>query len=57
MNPKERIILYSTPENIPEWLEPHSLLWYQQLGDSEKVYSYPWKSSIDVPNGETIFDT
>lgn len=44
------------PRNHPEWLEPHSLPWYQQLGDKYQVYSYPWKSTIETPNGESIFD-
>lgn len=49
--------MFFNPRKHPEWIEPHSLLWYQQLGDSKKVYSYPWKSSIEFPNGETIFDS
>ncbi|MFC3210372.1 class I SAM-dependent methyltransferase [Planomicrobium okeanokoites] len=48
-------MLYN-PRKHPEWLEPHSLQWYQQLGDSQKAYLYPWKSSVDGPDGETVFD-
>ena len=43
-------MLYN-PRKHPEWLEPHSLQWYQQLGDSQKAYLYPCsftKTEIEI---------
>ncbi|WP_233785934.1 class I SAM-dependent methyltransferase [Planococcus halotolerans] len=48
--------MLSDPRKHPEWLEPHSLKWYQQLGDKYQAYSYPWTSTIETPNGESIYD-
>ncbi|WP_158241205.1 hypothetical protein [Planomicrobium sp. MB-3u-38] len=43
-------MLYNSRKH-PEWLEPHSLQWYQQLGDSQKAYLYPCsftKADIEI---------
>lgn len=39
-----------------DWKVPHSLEWYRQLGESVGKYVYPWKSTIQGPDGEMIFD-
>ncbi|WP_059171533.1 bifunctional 2-polyprenyl-6-hydroxyphenol methylase/3-demethylubiquinol 3-O-methyltransferase UbiG [Bacillus sp. FJAT-27445] len=44
------------PTAHPDWLPPHSLEWYSQIGSLEGKYSYSWNSSITQPNGESIFD-
>lgn len=44
------------PLNHPNWVQPHSLEWYQNLGKSQAEYRYPWNSTVKEPNGETIFD-
>ncbi|MDQ0974554.1 2-polyprenyl-3-methyl-5-hydroxy-6-metoxy-1,4-benzoquinol methylase [Neobacillus niacini] len=44
------------PTTLPEWLPPHSLQWYEQLGRLEGKYQYSWKSTYTNPNGESIFD-
>ncbi|WP_082882260.1 class I SAM-dependent methyltransferase [Paenibacillus swuensis] len=43
------------PKTHPEWVRPHSIEWYAQLGSLTGQYSYPWKSTITTPNGEVIF--
>ncbi|WP_081949393.1 class I SAM-dependent methyltransferase [Paenibacillus durus] len=43
------------PRTHPDWLRPHSIEWYAQLGKMKGQYSYPWSSTISQPNGETIF--
>lgn len=50
------VIRLPDPTNHPDWINPHSLEWYKQLGEQYGVYHYPWKSLIEAPNGETIFD-
>ncbi|MDN7240943.1 methyltransferase domain-containing protein [Planococcus sp. N028] len=45
------------PTRHPDWLAPHSLAWYQQLGENEGAYLYPWNSVYEEPNGESIFDS
>lgn len=44
------------PSNHPDWLEPHSIEWYKQLGEMKGKYQYPWNSLVSSPNGESIFD-
>jgi len=44
------------PSNHPDWLEPHSIDWYKQLGELSGKYQYPWNSLLSKPNGESIFD-
>lgn len=43
------------PRTHPDWLPPHSIPWYEQVGRLNEEYAYPWRSSIAEPNGETIF--
>lgn len=43
------------PRTHQDWLRPHSIEWYAQLGKMKGQYSYPWNSTIAQPNGETIF--
>lgn len=44
------------PTLLEEWIKPHSLEWYNQLGRQQGTYSYSWNSTILTPNGEAIFD-
>lgn len=44
------------PTRHPEWLVPHTFEWYQQLGEQKSAYIYPWNSTLEKPNGESIFD-
>ncbi|WP_088070881.1 class I SAM-dependent methyltransferase [Gottfriedia luciferensis] len=44
------------PTLIEEWLTPHSIEWYEQLGKLYGEYSYPWRSTVMEPNGESIFN-
>jgi SAM-dependent methyltransferase len=44
------------PSKHPDWLEPHSIEWYEQLGELYRKYEYPWNSLLTKPNGESIFD-
>lgn len=44
------------PALFSEWIEPHSVKWYDQLGKQQGAYLYSWNSTIINPNGETIFD-
>lgn len=44
------------PTSHPNWLKPHSLEWYRQLSEQHGAYTYPWHSTLTVPNGESIFD-
>jgi 23S rRNA (guanine745-N1)-methyltransferase len=44
------------PTTLPEWLPPHSLQWYEQLGRLEGKYQYSWKSTYTNQNVESIFD-
>ncbi|MEH7011303.1 methyltransferase domain-containing protein [Neobacillus niacini] len=44
------------PTTLSEWLPPHSLQWYEQLGKHEGKYQYSWNSTYTNPNGESIFD-
>ncbi|MDQ0888917.1 SAM-dependent methyltransferase [Paenibacillus sp. V4I9] len=43
------------PMNHPEWVEPHSLEWYEQLFQEVGEYKYPWKSQFDEERAEKIF--
>lgn len=43
------------PSTSKDWITPHSIEWYAQLGKQAGVYRYPWISTIEEPNGETIF--
>lgn len=43
------------PNTHPDWLAPHSLAWYTQLGEMTGEYVYPWRSTITEPNGESLF--
>lgn len=47
---------FDNPTLLEGWLQPHSLEWYKQVGEQSGAYSYGWKSEIDEPNGETLFD-
>lgn len=44
------------PSTHPDWLTPHSLEWYDQLGSTDGKYTYPWNSTLARPNGENLFD-
>ncbi|WP_042471779.1 methyltransferase domain-containing protein [Bacillus ndiopicus] len=44
------------PTTFSNWLAPHSLEWYEQLGILQQRYEYSWASSLTEPNGESIFD-
>lgn len=46
----------SNPEAFSEWLAPHSIEWYKQLSNMQGNYSYPWRSEVMEPKGETVFD-
>ncbi|MFC4411800.1 class I SAM-dependent methyltransferase [Chungangia koreensis] len=43
------------PSTYTGWIAPHSIEWYAQLGKQVGRYRYPWKSTVDEPNGETVF--
>ncbi|WP_456271012.1 class I SAM-dependent methyltransferase [Bacillus sp. AK031] len=49
-------MLLKDPTKMQEWLPPHSIQWYSQIGELEGKYNYTWNSTVLVPNGETIFD-
>ena len=36
-------------------LTPHSNEWYDELARRQEGYFYPWKSTIEEPNGETQY--
>lgn len=44
------------PSTHPDWLKPHSIEWYKQLGEFVGKYQYPWNSLVIKPNGESMFD-
>jgi 23S rRNA (guanine745-N1)-methyltransferase len=44
------------PSTHPDWIAPHSLAWYAQLGSAGGRYAYTWESTLPTPNGETIFE-
>lgn len=44
------------PSKRSDWLEPHSLEWYKQLGNFHWKYQYSWSSTLTDPNGESMFD-
>ncbi len=44
------------PSTLKEWLSPHSVQWYKQLGELQEKYLYPWNSTVTTRNGESIFD-
>ncbi|MGM0876777.1 MAG: class I SAM-dependent methyltransferase [Bacillota bacterium] len=44
------------PSNHSDWLAPHSIEWYKQLGKLQGKYTYSWNSTLTEPNGESIFD-
>lgn len=43
------------PRSHPDWLRPHSIEWYAQLGKLKGTYSYSWRSAITEPNAEAMF--
>ncbi|PUA39791.1 SAM-dependent methyltransferase [Paenibacillus elgii] len=43
------------PRIHPEWLRPHSIEWYAQLGRLQGQYSFSWHSTIAEPNAEALF--
>ncbi|MCJ7842398.1 class I SAM-dependent methyltransferase [Lederbergia sp. NSJ-179] len=44
------------PTNLPDWVPPHSLKWYNQLSRIQGIYEYSWDSTHTEPNGESVFD-
>ncbi|MGM8215337.1 class I SAM-dependent methyltransferase [Bacillaceae bacterium W0354] len=44
------------PTRHSDWLEPHSIEWYKQLGERYGKYEYPWNSVLSKPDGESIFN-
>ncbi|GIO91490.1 MULTISPECIES: methyltransferase domain-containing protein [Paenibacillus] len=48
-------IKWFNPKTHTDWVRPHSIEWYAQLGRLTGQYSYSWKSTITEPNGELIF--
>ena len=48
--------MLSNPTTFSEWLTPHSIEWYEQLSDLQRIYKYNWNSTITIPNGESVFD-
>lgn len=48
--------MLTDPAALSDWLPPHSLEWYKQIGNLEGKYSYSWSSTIKHPNGESVFD-
>lgn len=44
------------PTTLAEWLPPHSIEWYKQLGILQGKYEYSWHSTMTEPNGESIFE-
>ena len=47
--------MLTDPTNHKDWLSPHSIEWYAQLGKLSGVYTYPWRSTVEEPNGESMF--
>lgn len=48
--------MLNNPITFSEWITPHSIEWYQQLAELQRIYKYNWNSIITVPNAESIFD-
>lgn len=48
--------MLTDPAALSDWLPPHSLEWYKQIGSLEGKYHYSWSSSVTQPNGESVFD-
>ena len=48
--------MLSNPTTFSEWLTPHSIEWYEQLSDLQRIYKYNWNSTFTIPNGESVFD-
>lgn len=48
-------VIMFNPKTHKDWVRPHSIEWYAQLGRLTGEYSYPWQSTIAEPNGELIF--
>ena len=44
------------PTKHSDWIEPHSIEWYKQLGKVHGKYEYSWQSTMTEPNGERQFD-
>ncbi|QUG42904.1 methyltransferase domain-containing protein [Psychrobacillus sp. INOP01] len=44
------------PTTFLGWLSPHSIEWYQQLSELQRIYTYTWNSTHTKPNGESMFD-
>ena len=47
---------FFNPATLTNWLPPHSIEWYRQLSQIDGKYVYPWQSTVEEPNGESIFD-
>ncbi|TLS50815.1 class I SAM-dependent methyltransferase [Paenibacillus antri] len=46
----------ANPRTHKDWLPPHSLAWYAQLGKMTGQYRLPWNLTISGPNAEAIFE-
>lgn len=44
------------PTTFEAWLQPHSIEWYKQLSTLQGKYIYSWNSTLNEPNGESLFD-
>jgi len=44
------------PTTFTGWLSPHSVEWYQQLSELQRIYTYTWNATFPMPNGESVFD-
>ncbi|GAF13475.1 hypothetical protein JCM19046_1765 [Bacillus sp. JCM 19046] len=42
--------------NHPDWKQPHSNDWYNQLAQEAPAYSYNWSSTYSDRTGEEVFD-
>jgi 2-polyprenyl-3-methyl-5-hydroxy-6-metoxy-1,4-benzoquinol methylase len=43
------------PATHEDWLRPHSIDWYAQLGKQSGQFAYPWNTTMLEPNGESLF--
>ncbi|WP_255374282.1 class I SAM-dependent methyltransferase [Cohnella sp. OV330] len=48
--------MLTDPTTHEDWIPPHTLPWYEQLGRLSGQYSLPWNASIPEPNAEAIFE-
>ena len=46
---------FSNPMQHPDWIDPHSRAWYEQLAGEYGEYAYPWKSEFEEPRAEDTF--